>query len=233
MYLYYIVASMKPALKCYVIEMAPSNAPKHYYVGVTTDVDKRIREHVNGQGAAWTKHIVNTHKLRVVHLVELFDEVHPLTEDTVVKKYMLQAGIPYVRGGSYSQIVLPQDTIKHLLREFGTATGACFRCGGTGHYANMCVYDPHADTNAMANTENTWLSGFTTVISHATSAINAVTGLVAASHGHAHVPVSAPEPTKAPQRNSSSHACICTRCGRNNHTAVKCCATTHYNGTKL
>ena len=42
------------------------------------------------------------------------------------------------RGGSYSELTLPDYKIKTLDAELSTVNNACFKCGKKGHYANNC-----------------------------------------------------------------------------------------------
>jgi predicted GIY-YIG superfamily endonuclease len=225
------------AIKAYVIRF--ECIPPKFYIGTSADVEQRIRDHVNGRGSSWCRHVMGEYKLTKCFLVETRD-AEPLTEDMVTKEYMMRWGIMHVRGGSYSQIELSSATIDHLLREFGTATNACFRCGETGHFVSAC---PHMRAQVQASTQPqpSWLDAIASVATQATSVINAVNGLI-----NNHAPVAhaqAPAPTPAPmQPKRMSAAAVaakpppgqkCTRCGRNNHYADKCYATTHYDGSRL
>lgn len=104
----------------------------HIYVGRTTDPARRLRKHQEGRGAEWTR----MHKpRRIMHMTPcttLFDE------DNTVKLMMIQHGIDKVRGGSYTQTELSAAQREVVVLELQTATGACFRCGALGHYANNC-----------------------------------------------------------------------------------------------
>ncbi len=103
-----------------------------YYVGRTTNLDNRIRDHKYGYGSAWTK------KHGFVELLETFNNESPFYEDMIVKTMMHTHGIENVRGGSYSQIVLPKEQYALLLREINGATDKCFKCGGD-HFVSKCT----------------------------------------------------------------------------------------------
>ena len=79
-----------------------------FYVGRAEDVERRIREHMNGDGAAWTT------LYRVVAIEEVFENASLFDEDRYVKEYMDIHGIENVRGGSYCQVNLPPDQVQAL-----------------------------------------------------------------------------------------------------------------------
>lgn len=103
-----------------------------YYVGKTKDFDKRYQEHKSGIGSAWTS------KYRPVKIVE----VRPLKDDhdenNTTKDLMKKYGIDNVRGGSYTQVKLPDNLTSALTTEIHGITDACFKCGERGHYAKDC-----------------------------------------------------------------------------------------------
>lgn len=76
------------------------------YVGRTDKgrLARRIKSHVQGKGAAWTRRYRPlTNEPLEVRTLERGAE-GGLEEDVVVKKYMLNYGVGNVRGGSYSQV---------------------------------------------------------------------------------------------------------------------------------
>jgi predicted GIY-YIG superfamily endonuclease len=123
-----------------------------YYVGTSANVPKRVEEHREGAGSAWTK----LHA--VVRLLETRRCATPWDEDAVTKAYMRQYGLDAVRGGSYSQPVLPPEVRAVLDRELRGATDACFVCGDAEHWATECPWPkpavaapaPVADVGALA-----------------------------------------------------------------------------------
>ena len=121
--------------KLYVLRLRENK----WYVGKTNDVQKRYQEHQNGNGSQWTS-IYKPMALEKVRKIE-----SPFDEDKMVKEYMGRYGIDNVRGGSYCQEHLPQNTISHLQREIAGANDACLTCGRQGHFANQCYARTHVD----------------------------------------------------------------------------------------
>ena len=103
-----------------------------YYVGKTFNFEKRYDEHLNGNGSEWTKIYPPIGVEELVHNADVYDE------DKYVWKYMEQYGIDNVRGGSYSQIMLPPDIKLYINGHIHTARDLCFVCGGSGHFLKDC-----------------------------------------------------------------------------------------------
>jgi cellular nucleic acid-binding protein len=115
--------------RLYILELAGGN----YYVGKSTDVSKRFDQHKSGTGSAWTK------MYAPVRLVETRPITSPHDENNVTKDYMKKYGINNVRGGSYAQITLPDDSRSVLEREFRGNDDQCIKCGLAGHFASKCT----------------------------------------------------------------------------------------------
>jgi hypothetical protein len=109
----------------------------YFYIGVTKNVKTRVGQHNDGEGAAWTKHIL-TLRPTGFKLVEKRRLNDPLEEDFVTKQYMSRYNVHRVRGGAYSQVVLQDWQIRALETEITHAKNECFKCGGD-HYAADCV----------------------------------------------------------------------------------------------
>lgn len=103
-----------------------------YYVGRTSDFDKRLIEHSSGNGAEWT----SLHK--VIKPVEIIKNCQPQDEDAMTVTYMSKYGIENVRGGTFCNVVLSPKTIKILKNMISTQNLTCFKCNEKGHYANEC-----------------------------------------------------------------------------------------------
>lgn len=102
-----------------------------YYIGRTTNIARRIQEHINQLGSSWTK------KYKYVRTIETIKTDDPFDEDKYVKKYMSKYGIDNVRGGSYVLDSLTANEIKFIERELRGASDKCFKCGGE-HFVNDC-----------------------------------------------------------------------------------------------
>ena len=104
-----------------------------YYVGTTKlDVTIRLAQHMKGRAAAWTK------KYNPLWIEKELNNCDAYDEDKWTKIYMDKYGIKNVRGGSYSQMELPSESIKVLEREVNHANNKCLNCGKNGHYIKQC-----------------------------------------------------------------------------------------------
>lgn len=88
-----------------------------YYIGKTNNLSNRLRDHEQGIGCAWTS------KYKFVKLIETIDTDDVFEEDKCTKIYMSQYGIDNVRGGTYSQVELSDQTKKYLEHELFHANG--------------------------------------------------------------------------------------------------------------
>jgi predicted GIY-YIG superfamily endonuclease len=113
----------------YVLELAGGR----YYIGKTTDVVKRVKEHASGKGAGYTK------LYKPKKLIEVRPMKSEQDENNLTREYMSKYGVDNVRGGAYSQIALPPATRTLLTQEFRGASDACFTCGKHGHFASACL----------------------------------------------------------------------------------------------
>jgi len=104
-----------------------------YYVGKTErQLDSRIEEHFSLNGNEWTR---RNKPIKVVKQIPNADE---FDEDKYTKMYMKMYGIDNVRGGTYTQMNLPDYSIVALENELCTASDLCFICKGRGHFASHC-----------------------------------------------------------------------------------------------
>lgn len=122
-----------------------------YYVGRTTNLDRRLLEHFNGDGSEWTK------KYKPVKLVEKIENCNNYDEDKYTKMYMDKYGIDHVRGGMYTQIILDDNTIKHLKLSSISSNDRCYHCKKPGHFAKQCPikcprcgYNTHNEVDCYA-----------------------------------------------------------------------------------
>jgi len=115
-----------------------------FYVGKTTDVERRFSSHVQGnvRSAHWTR----KHKPKCV--IETFENADGLEEDRVTLMYMIRYGIDHVRGGPYVSCKLPESTRRHIPDHFmkdctAAKTRAqnsvrCNACNSPHHFTEDC-----------------------------------------------------------------------------------------------
>jgi len=112
-----------------------------YYIGKSNDIMNRYQQHLDGQGAAWTKLHSPVSLEKTVSTVSAFDE------DKITLEYMAKYGIDNVRGGSYCQCVLSKFHRQHLNEQIWNAKGLCSNCGRGGHFVKNCyaAFDINGD----------------------------------------------------------------------------------------
>jgi hypothetical protein len=110
-----------------------------YYVGKTTDLEKRFREHKTGyRSSAWTK------KYKPIEIHKTYPNCDGFDEDKITVMYMTEHGISNVRGGPYVTIKLPTEIINHITLRIRMATNLCLKCGSKDHFCTRCSQGVHA-----------------------------------------------------------------------------------------
>jgi len=112
-----------------------------YYIGKTKNIEKRWNEHLSGEGSGWTKKYKPTFLMKIIVSTSYFDE------DKYVKEYMAKYGIENVRGGTYSNIVLDDNSILVLEKEIRHSKNLCTRCGRNTHFIKHCY--ANTDSNGV------------------------------------------------------------------------------------
>lgn len=103
-----------------------------YYVGKTSNIEKRIIQHHKGYGSAWTR------KNPVNKLLRVYNNCDPYDEDKYTLKLMDKVGIDNVRGGSYVNPILSPEEINSIQKRIWMATDKCINCGSTDHFISKC-----------------------------------------------------------------------------------------------
>jgi hypothetical protein len=119
-----------------------------YYVGKTTNPDRRLLEHNNSQGASWTK------LYKPIEVLKLIPNCNNFDEDKYTLEYMNLYGMDNVRGGSFCSVILSTSDKYMIQKMLKGGNDKCFICGKGGHFANKCRFN----RNNVPNNPNNKLS---------------------------------------------------------------------------
>jgi hypothetical protein len=110
-----------------------------YYIGKSTEVELKYKIHLNGTATYWTN--IN----KPISIIKIINDISPYELDKYVKEYMYKYGIANVRGGSYYQLKLNDNTIKKLENELNTCYDMCYKCSKSYHFVTECDFIPLDD----------------------------------------------------------------------------------------
>lgn len=181
-----------------------------YYVGRTKNVADRYKQHIAGEGAAWTRKYSPTKLIETRAMKGDHDETN-LTKD-LMKKY----GVDNVRGGAYVTVTLDDATKSVLEREIRGNNDRCFKCGLGGHFAGQCPITVKEEPEE----EDIW------GCDHCDREFTSMTRAIAHERRCTSNPANFPKPTK-------KQSGACHRCGRTSHWIADCYAKTDADGNDI
>ena len=179
-----------------------------YYIGKTErNIEERIEEHFRANGSYWTK------KYKPLKVVETIQSNDKMDEDKYTKKYMLLYGVDKVRGGSYTEIVLPEYKLKCLQDELCTINDLCFKCKRKGHFANQCYAKTTIYGDLIESEDDVWCCDYCVEVFNSES------------EAEIH--------EESCFENFCKRNDLCLRCMRSGHFANKCYAKTTVDGNLI
>lgn len=118
-----------------------------YYVGYSSNIEKRLRDHFNHAGSEWTK---KYKPIKVIQREYGKDKAH---ETQITLDYMREYGWKNVRGGPYTQVIM-----EHPPPEFEKGM-TCSICRSDQHLVKDCLFcvrckrEGHKERDCYARTD--------------------------------------------------------------------------------
>jgi len=184
-----------------------------YYVGKTADVMRRFEEHKTGKGSAWTS------KYKPIKLMECRPMTSEHDENNTTKDLMKKYGIEHVRGGTFTQVTLPDAVVSVLQMELRGNADMCYKCNLAGHFANRCPNDAPAPAPKQKKVKQVVEFG----CSYCDRTFTTQFGCSVHERSCKNVEEEYEEP----------RTYVCYTCGRPGHKSPDCYARTHVDGYPL
>ena len=123
----------------YVLELAQGRV----YVGHSSDIKRRIQQHMAGQGSAFTKAFPPTGVI-LPRLGCVTGSPEAAERDETLR-YMFLRGIQAVRGWRYVRVQMPNEEELDAEANIRELFDLCRRCGHQGHFIGHCKanFDRH------------------------------------------------------------------------------------------
>jgi len=104
-----------------------------WYIGRSSNVNARLKQHFSGNGAEWTK------LFKPVSIAQRHVEISPHDEDNLTLEYMCQYGVENVRGASFTKLVFSTDELTSLQQRVRDHLRLCRGCALPGHFISNCT----------------------------------------------------------------------------------------------
>jgi|SRR6516162_9350438 hypothetical protein len=196
-----------------------------YYVGKTQHPNFRLDQHFNHQGSQWTI------KYKPIKVLKLIEKCDSFDEDKYTRILMSQFGVDNVRGGSYCQIDLPEETKKYLGREIEGAKDLCFHCKKPGHFIRDCPVQDWSIIDMLLSDNKDNIKKEVNAKETDTNKKKLTNGICkrCGYFGHSKYNCFA----KQHRDGTLIQIKTCSRCHRQGHNVKKCHALTDVNGSKI
>jgi hypothetical protein len=207
-----------------------------FYVGKSNNPIKRLEQHINNSGSAWTN------QNKPINIIELIPNCDDFDEDKFTIKYMKQYGINNVRGGSFCQVELDEENINTINKMINGSTDKCYNCGSNEHFANKCKVSSSKISQKL-NCSRCDRTGHTEDDCYAKTDKNGEELIDVYCCNYCdkefetekgmrfHENVHCKKKNQKPANSNSKNKCF--RCGREGHFADDCYAEKHINGKYL
>lgn len=116
----------------YVLELQDNKI----YVGKTSNIPKRLGEHMNHSGSAFTKKFQPTGR-SLERLGNIQGDGDAAERDETLR-YMYLRGIENVRGWRYTQVHMSPEQIQDAELNIRETFDLCRKCGMPGHFVQRC-----------------------------------------------------------------------------------------------
>jgi predicted GIY-YIG superfamily endonuclease len=116
----------------YVLELTQGRV----YVGRTSDMRRRLSQHMSGQGSAFTQAFPPTGTL-LPRLGRVTGSAEAAERDETLR-YMFLRGVQLVRGWKYTKVHMAEDEQQDAEENIRELFDLCRRCGHPGHFMTQC-----------------------------------------------------------------------------------------------
>ena len=116
----------------YVLELALGRV----YVGRTSDWHRRLSQHMNGHGSAFTQAFPPTGTV-LPRLGCVSGSLEAAERDETLR-YMFLRGVNMVRGWKYTRVQMSEQEVQDAEENIRELFDLCRRCGHPGHFVSQC-----------------------------------------------------------------------------------------------